>query len=48
MLYEDELDEGLSHQQRMLKELHLRRSEDELYALLDEALKRQDLERDGQ
>jgi hypothetical protein len=48
MFYDDEVDEGLTHQQRMLKELHLRRSEDELYALLDETLKRQDLERDGQ
>lgn len=38
----DEFDEGdgLTHKERMLKELHLRRTEDELYALLDNALVR--------
>jgi len=37
MFYE-EGEEQLTHKERMLKELHSRRTEKELYALLDEAL----------
>jgi len=37
-MFYDEEDEGLTHKERTLKELHSRRTEEELYALLEEAL----------
>jgi hypothetical protein len=37
-VFYDEGDEQLTNKERMLKELHSRRTEEELYALLDEAL----------
>ena len=37
-MFYDEEDEGLTHKERTLKELHARRTEDELYVLLNEAL----------
>lgn len=36
----DEEDEGLTHKERMLKELHLRRTDEELEKLLEEAVAR--------
>jgi hypothetical protein len=39
MIYEDE-DEGLTHQERMLKELYERRTEEELNSLLVSSLRK--------
>jgi len=38
MFYEEDEYETLTHKERQLKELHARRTEDELYVLLNEAL----------
>jgi len=46
-MYDDELDdENIPYKERVLKELHSRRTEEELYALLEEALEKLHSEQD--